>query len=256
MAEWIIAVAAATAVAAAAQRLGALDRAGAGAAALVGAVVLGFAGLGPAVTLVFFFVSSSALSALPGAGERSRRGARQVLANGSLAALAAAFYGVHPTAGVAFLGALAAATADTWATEVGLRLAPAPRSVLTFKPQPPGTSGAVSLPGTVAAAAGALAVAGLGVWWMSQVEARGLTAVAAAGFLASLLDSVLGAGVQAAYHCPRCGARPEVARHRGCASRALRVSGVPGMDNDIVNWITTLAGAVLAVVLQQAAMRG
>lgn len=253
MAGWIIAVGAAAGVALSAWRLGVLSGPGAIAATAVGAVVLSAAGFGLALILVVFFVSSSLLSALPGGGGRSRRGARQVMANGSVPGLAALFIGGHPLAGLAFLGALAAATADTWATEVGLRLARRPRSILSWRTRTPGSSGAVSIPGTLGAAAGALAVALAGGWWSGGgVEGATISAVAIAGFLGSVADSLLGDGLQAVYHCPGCGVSPEVARHAGCATRALRVRGVAGLDNDVVNWVTTAMGAAIAVTTYRA----
>jgi uncharacterized protein (TIGR00297 family) len=216
---------------------------------VVGSTVFGFAGLGPAVVLVLFFVSSSALSALPGGGVRSRRGARQVLANGSAAALAACLHSLHAFADLALLGAVAAATADTWATEVGVRLGRQPRSILTFRRQPPGTSGAVSLPGTLGAAAGALAVAGVGHWLVPGLYVGALSAVALGGLAGSLADSVAGAGFQAVYRCPACGATPEVVRHADCPERALRVSGLPRVDNDVVNVIATATGAAVSLLV-------
>ncbi len=245
MTEVMIALVAAAAVSTAAWRLAALTRSGAVAATLVGATVLHFAGLGAAVVLVFFFVTSSALSALPPRGARSARGARQVVANGSVAALAAALVAVYRPAGIAFLGATAAATADTWATEIGVRFGRRPRSILSLRPQPAGTSGAVSLAGTAAAAAGALAVALAGGWLVVNAEAAWLP-IATAGLVGSLADSALGAGFQARYHCPACAAAPEVARHDGCTVRAARISGIPGLDNDAVNWLATGGAAALA----------
>jgi uncharacterized protein (TIGR00297 family) len=244
----LIAVGAAAAVSAAAWRLRALTARGAVAGTVVGSTVLVFAGLGPAVVLVLFFVSSSALSALPGGGGRSRRGARQVLANGSAAALAACFHSLDALADLALLGAVAAAAADTWATEVGVRLGRRPRSILTLRRQPPGTSGAVSLAGTLGSAAGALAVAGVGRWLVPGLDGGALVAVALGGLAGSLADSVAGAGFQAVYRCPACGASPEVARHPGCAERATRVSGLPGVDNDLVNLIATATGATVTML--------
>jgi uncharacterized protein (TIGR00297 family) len=246
--HWVIALSAAAAVALVAWRLGALSWSGVVAAAAVGGAVLGFAGLGPALLLVLFFVSSSALSLLPGGGERARRDARQVLANGGLAALAALLMREEPLAATAFLGALAAATADTWATEIGLRLGKSPRSPLTWRRQAPGTSGAVSFPGTAGAALGACAVGLLGRCLTADVGTP-VAAVGLAGWLAALIDSLLGAGLQAVYRCPRCGRSPQVARHEECSVRAVRVSGVPGLDNDVVNWLATGAGAAAALGL-------
>jgi uncharacterized protein (TIGR00297 family) len=212
-------------------------------------VVFGLGGFGAALVLVTFFVSSSALSLLPPGGARSARDAWQVMANGSVAAVAISVTGLHPMASVAFLGATAAATADTWATEIGVRLGKMPRSILSLRRQPPGTSGAVSLPGTLAAAAGALAVAGTGYWLMAGISGPQLVAVSLGGLLGSIFDSLLGAGLQARYRCSLCGTSPEVARHGGCAGRAKRLSGVPGLDNDVVNWLATAAGAALATLL-------
>jgi uncharacterized membrane protein len=199
--------------------------------------------------LVLFFVSSSALSALPPRDERGRRGARQVLANGSLAALAAAAPGSAEWAGIALLGAVAAATADTWATEIGVRYGGRPRSILTLRPQSPGTSGAVSPAGTLAALAGALAIAAAGRALVAGVTWGSVAAVALAGFAGCTVDSVLGAGPQAVYECSVCGATPQVARHAGCATPARRVAGCWGLDNDAVNWLGTLTGAAAAAGL-------
>ena len=77
----------------------------------------------------------------------------------------------------------------------------------------------------------------------------GLVAVAVAGLLGSIVDSVLGAGLQARYRCLACGASLEVARHGVCASRAERVSGVPGLDNDAVNLLATVTGAAVALLI-------
>lgn len=250
MRDWLIALAAAGGVSFAAWRLGALVLSGAVAGTFVGAVVLYFAGLGAAAILVLFFVTSSALSALPPGGERSERNARQVMANGSIAAAAAALFGFGTAAEVAFLGAVAAATADTWATEIGVRWGQRPRSLLTLQRQPPGTSGAVSLPGTAAALVGALAVGSAGSWWLVGLQGRDAIAVTLAGFIGSLIDSLLGAGPQAVYDCRVCGASPQVARHAGCPTKAARVRGVPGLDNDAVNWIATGSGAAAAVLLR------
>lgn len=252
--HWLIAVGAAAAVSAAAWRLGTLRGSGALAATAVGGVVFGFAGLAAAVVLVLFFVSASILSLLPPAGERSARGARQVLANGSVAAVAAALSSIalsstDGSALVAFLGAVAAATADTWATEVGVRLGGTPRSILNFRPQPAGSSGAVSLVGTLAAGFGALGVGLAGVLLFPTLDSGVAVTVTVAGWWAALIDSVLGAALQCRYRCRRCGRSPQVARHDGCPAIAVRQSGLPGLDNDVVNWLATGVGALSALAL-------
>src|SRR5207247_2209726 len=94
---------------------------GLAAALAVGAAVAWGFGWQGLVLLFALFVSGSLLTQL---AERSapRRTTRQVIANGSVAAVAA-LLGAWPAAA----GAIAAATADTWATELGAFSPIAPR---------------------------------------------------------------------------------------------------------------------------------
>ena len=80
----------------------------------------------------------------------------QVLANGGVFALLALSSLVSHSAmiQVAAAGALAASTADTWSTEIGALSRSRPRSILTMKPVPYGTSGGVTIQGLVASVAG------------------------------------------------------------------------------------------------------
>src|SRR5690606_28830871 len=107
-----------------------------------------------------------------------------------------------------FVGSLAAAAADTWATEIGPLSRERPRMILSGRKVPAGTSGAVTAAGTLAGVAGAVTVwasawvtvlltdpaggASYGVWTT-------FAAVVAAGAVGSLADSVAGASIQAVY---------------------------------------------------------
>jgi uncharacterized protein (TIGR00297 family) len=135
------------------------------AAAVVGLAVAlgsGWFGLG---LLIVYFLTSSALGryragAKPARLEPEGRSAHQVLANGGVAAtlsvlaLAGWAHGVQ----YALVGAVAAAAADTWATEIGSVGSWPAWSVVDGSRVPAGRSGAVSLPGTAAAVAGAAAI--------------------------------------------------------------------------------------------------
>ena len=233
----------------------ALTRDGATAAAAVGAVVFARGGRPATATLLTFFVSSSWLSRWQQAAKRRRgvlvqakggqRDAWQVLANGGFASL---WIAAGPRrGGAAFLGALATAAADTWATELGLLAPGPPRLVTSLRPVAAGTSGGITPEGLLASVGGATSV---GVAWALGGGRRRLawTAVAS-GVVGALIDSILGATIQGLYRCPRCGEMAESARHAGCDAAAELVHGWRWVTNDVVNGLATLAGSVVGAGL-------
>jgi uncharacterized protein (TIGR00297 family) len=146
--------------------VGALTSSGALVAVIIGGLTFGYGGIIPAILLILFFTTSSALSRLraqnkPGLdvipAKSGRRDQGQVLANGGLPAALAVLYGVYGNLSwlVALTGALAASNADTWSTELGMLARRPPRLITTGKVVEPGVSGGVTPEGTVAAAAGA-----------------------------------------------------------------------------------------------------
>lgn len=239
------------------------------AAALVGGLTL-TAGWAWAVLLIGWFISVAGLTALGREQKRARtrsmlpdeegRGARQVFANGGIFAIAALAQTITGDArfGVAALGALAAATADTWATEIGLLLGGAPYGVLTGRQLEPGTSGGVTPIGNAAAVAGALAVAFVGAACLqlapagtSRTPAQSgglLIAIAGAGVLGSVVDTIIGATVQARRRCLGCDAWTERKVH-SCGSATRHARGIRFITNDVVNLLATLTGAVTALLL-------
>jgi uncharacterized protein (TIGR00297 family) len=233
----------------------ALSSGGAVAAVMVGTAAA-IAGWSWAAVLILFFVTSSALSRFRRAAREARisdivekgdeRDAVQVLANGgvySACALLAWMAGTGAWNWAAMaMGALAAATADTWATEIGTLAGRPPRSIVSLKALPPGTSGGVSVPGTLAAVAGAAMIAAAAT--LSGLVAAPL-AVLVGGVAGSLADSLAGATIQERRWCDRCSSSTERRVH-GCGSTTRTVGGVPGARNDFVNLVCTLVGALVA----------
>jgi uncharacterized membrane protein len=154
-----------------------------------------------------------------------------------------------PRLSAAYAGALAAANADTWATEVGALSPAAPRLITFGRRVPRGVSGAVTPLGTLASLAGALAI-GAGQAALSRHPAAALR-LGVAGLAGALADSVLGATLQAVYVCRGCGQRTEDRRHaHGSTAPALTlVRGVPLMTNDTVNLCASLVGALPACLM-------
>ena len=223
-----------------------LTRDGLAASLAVGVAVtwgLGWPGL---ALLAAFFLSGSLLTQWA-SGTGGRRNARQVLANGGVAA-AAALAGSWPAAA----GAIAAATADTWATEIGSFSPVAPRLVTTWERVTRGASGGITALGTAGGVAGAVAIAALAlVLDPGRIPKDSLTTamvlVTLDGISGMLADSLLGATLQGLYECPACGARSE-RRDTVCHAPVRLIRGRRWLDNDGVNLTATLVGAAVAAL--------
>lgn len=244
-----------------------LSRSGIAGAIATGTTTVGLGGWSWGLSLIFFFVSSTLFShfrahdkeqaAADKFSKGSQRDITQVFANGGLAALLAIGYGLVHTPWIrqlfhaGFTGAIATATADTWATELGVLSTQAPRLITTGQTVAPGTSGGITLLGTGASAAGAL-TSGL-VFWLLQRCQKTLTMLPlmalVSGLAGSIADSVLGATIQAMYYCPTC--HKETERHiHSCGTTTTALRGIAWFNNDVVNFLATLIGALTAIGLQ------
>ena len=234
-------------------------------AILVGALIFGLGGWMWGLLLITFFVSSSWLSHHRQADKKvatekfakgSRRDLGQALANGGLGAILAVVYARYPEPllFVAFVGAMSTVNADTWATEVGILSRVPPRLLTTGEPVPPGTSGGVTGLGMWASVSGALLIGAMttalmqvqsllrGQGWRSDVIGYPFLAIIG-GLTGSLLDSLLGATVQGIYFCEPCNKETESPVHR-CGQRAVLVRGQRWLNNDLVNFLASLVGAL------------
>ncbi len=257
-----------------AYRRGALAPSGALGAVVVGTGIFGFGGWVWGLLLIAFFVLSSLLSRYR-AGEKAglaadkfekghARDLWQALANGGAGVLIAAAYALwRPDAHLlaAFVGAMASVNADTWATELGVLSRHPPRLITTLAPVEVGTSGGVSWLGMLAALGGALTI-GVSALVLLALDGlaggrgfaaagglpRALGLIAAAGIGGvggALIDSLLGATAQAIYFCPTCGKETEKRLHT-CGTATLRRRGWRWLNNDMVNFLSSLVGALAA----------
>ena len=210
---------AALAVAAAALRLVTLSGALGGVA--VGTLLYSFAGPQGFALLAAFFVLGSAATRLAYSRKRElgvaeqRRGARtaeQAVANAG-AAVFFAFVGWP----VAMVASLAAAAADTVATEVGPLFRGRVLLLVNGRPTPPGTSGGVSVAGTLAGVAAAAVVAVLAAV-LGTVRGNQVLWIIVAAATGSAVDSLLGGTLE---------------------KRGL-------LNNEGVNFLGTLAAGLLA----------
>ncbi|MEM6456069.1 MAG: TIGR00297 family protein [Acidobacteriota bacterium] len=214
-----------------------VNRSGFVAGWLIGTTIFTFLGWSGYLVLLAFFVGGTAATKLgyqrkakaklaqEGGG---RRGAKHALANTLAPAIAAVFAATaaSPLLDVGllyrlgFVAAFATALGDTLGSEIGQLYGRRTFLITTLKPVPRGTEGAVSLEGTLAGLAGSLAVAALGAA-LGLYGAMGVAIVTVAAFLGTTLESLIGATLEA----------------RGW------------LDNEAVNFLNTLTGALLAAGL-------
>ena len=199
---------------------------------LVGAIIYVGGGGGAWVLLLVTFLAASITSRmglarkerLGIAEERGgRRGAGNAMANCGVAAIAAIAVVSTPypvAALIALVAALAAGGSDTVASEIGKAWGRSAFLVTTFSRVKAGTSGAMSLEGTVAgiAAAFALAAAGAALGLISFFSIPVIVVAATAG---ALVESALGATLEG-----------------------------PGiLNNDMLNFINTAVAAAVALAI-------
>jgi uncharacterized membrane protein len=100
--------------------------------------------------------------------------------------------------------------------------------------------------GSLGAAVGAALVAGVAVAAGGPPDL--LPAATLVGFLGMAVDSLLGATLQARFHCTACDRPSEWPVHR-CGTPTLHRGGIPWLDNDAVNLAATALAAGLGFVL-------
>lgn len=259
-----------------------LSRSGAAAAFFVGLLSMG-SGIRFGLTMILFYLSSSKLTKFKAEVKRKyeedfkeggQRDASQVLSCSAPAVavgLVHFFMGLDPSAPLGgadlgsalrafILGFYACCAGDTWASEIGiLDTDPRPRLVLPpFPSVPKGTNGGISLLGTLGSLAGG-AFVGAGFWATSGFRGgapqllRQLSLGAAGGAGGSLLDSIMGATLQATYFDPSA---QRVVSDRASIQRAVKdgvglehLTGRSILSNHAVNlWSATFTGIALAVV--------
>lgn len=254
-------------IAYAAYRAHSLNLSGAFAAIFTGTIIFGVGGWEWAVLLLTFFITSSALSRAfkkqkQNLDEKFSKGherdAGQVFGNGGVATFFAALHFFLPNSPLPWIGfaaALAAVNADTWATELGV-LNPHPPRMITnpAKVVEKGTSGGISLYGTLASLAGSGVIGLLAAILAPQITSYELRItnyfllITFSGLAGSLFDSFLGGTVQAMYFCPKDNKETEKHPLHTCGTQTVHIRGWEWLDNDWVNFACGAFGVMIAIV--------
>ena len=181
---------------------------------------------------------------------RARKGWRNTLANGGIAAssaLASLFLGGDIFIAT-FLGAMATSMTDTLATEIGLLSRSRPRLITNLgKKVGAGTSGGVSLLGEFMVISGSLIIGILAFSFeFSLMPFFTIILITLfGGLIGSHVDSILGATVQSMNRCAVCGFITENNNHHDKPTESFK--GFRIIENNTVNFLSTLAGASTAV---------
>ncbi len=226
---------------------------GAVAAALLGLWVLYFQGILWIIPLLFFFISSTALGKRFGANSASSdaksgraRDADQVFCNGGVYGLAAAVLPT-PEAHVIMAVSMAVATADTWASEIGMGLKGVTYDIRNMRRVPAGLSGGISFAGTAGALGGALLAAATCVALMNggfiDLPWGLLATLTAWGTIGMFADSLFGATLQPRYRTPNGVLQDEA------TEGSVLASGVYWMSNDRVNLLSNALISAVAFCL-------
>jgi len=192
------------------------------------AIFISLGGLWYWIYLVLAFFIIGNLVSKYKLGEKERNGVGQeirtyknVFGNGGSAVIYSLlyYYTGNSLLLYGFVGAMATATADTFATEIGQIYDKKPRLITNpRKKVRVGTSGAISAPGTIASLAGAFLLSLITVVFSHQIAY--LYVGALSGFIGCNIDSLLGAVIE---------------------KRLI--------DKHTVNFLATLAGGLSALLL-------
>lgn len=232
----------------------------------IGAIILGTTiyvttGFFGASVMILFFISSTILSHFKKNDKKSvadqfdktgNRDIFQVFANGGVGLLYSILY--FFTKDILFIYmfivAFAASNADTWSTEIGILDKNKPISLRSFKRVAKGTSGAVSVLGTISGLMGAFLIAiysyiYLNIWADTKYNIFILFALTISGFLGTIIDSILGASIQAIY-LDENDKETEKKYVDGSLRKLSR--GFKIINNDFVNLISIILATLIILV--------
>mgnify|MGYP001607340017 CR=1 FL=1 len=234
----------------------ALSASGAVATSILATVVFGLGGWKWTMPIVVFFMFSSALSFvgrkwksdLDTVFEKSStRDHGQVAANGAIACSLVILHFAVP--GIdwypAYVGAVAAVTADTWGTEIGILFRGRTVSLIGFREVPRGSNGGVSVAGSLAAEPAAALIGAVGAQWTRDWTMAVVGILA--GMAGATADSLLGETLQARFRCVVCGRETERTVH--CETSTEHTGGLLRLRNDGVNWACAAVGVAVAYLI-------
>lgn len=186
-----------------------------------------------------------------------RRDFYQVFANGGIGLLYSLlyFFTSEPMYLILIGASFAAPNADTWASELGVLNKSFPISLRTFKRVPKGSSGAISFFGILMSLLGSLLIAfsAIIIITLSKLklspfsQSMAFLLIFLGGILGSLIDSILGATIQAIYYNESLKKETEKQFYNGKPNLLIR--GYKLFNNDFVNFTSILLSTIFVLFL-------
>jgi len=236
-------------------RMRALTIGGAFCAVIIGLTIgLSFDFFGLILLGTFFFTSSLLSLLIHSENEIVEKGHKrdwiQVFANGGTASILSIlnllYPNLHDSWEVAFVASLAIANADTWASELGSLSKRKPIHVKTLKRVSKGTSGAVSMFGTVMGIVGAMLIA-ITSFILQFVNVNEMIIIIIIGIIGLFLDTWMGGTIQSVHQCVVCGLETERSFH--CRVKTVQLKGIPFVNNDVVNFTSISIPSVSYIII-------
>lgn len=234
------------------------------AATTLGTAIYFFGGLWFFNIMIAFFLSSSLLTKFKSTNKDNidklyeKDGTRdhiQVFVNGGIGLILSIFYYIYnnPIFLLAYAVSFGVATSDTWASEIGVLSKDKPLSILNFKSMEKGMSGGISILGTIFAFLGSAFIAL--VFFIAYIAIyndviQGFTYFLIClimGFVGSIIDSILGASIQAQYYCKATESFTEKKAYNNKPNSLVK--GFSIINNDIVNLVSNLISTMMIFFL-------
>ncbi len=215
---------------------------------------VGYAGL---VTIVALFIIAAIVSKITTKKfnelhqlekAHTPRGFWQIFANSVVALLFALLFYITKNQIFLYLvfTALAEEFADSMASDIGRLSTKQPLDVLRFKPIEAGLSGGVSFLGLGAALIGA-AIASAIPFLFLEFSLHAYLVIFLVAFVGTIIDSILGSGIQVLYRCPVCETNTEKRTH--CDVPTEYVKGLPFINNSTVNFLSSACSALIGLLV-------
>lgn len=200
------------------------------------------------ISMAIFFVLSSILGQLLKKFsyqkvEDTNRNIIQVFANGGIPLVICILGFLYPNqySFPMFLASISAAMSDTWGTEFGKLSKVKPISIINFKSVDHGTSGGITIIGTLGSIIGASTL-GIMTYLITNTRIEIIYYIIICGFLSSLFDSILGDTIQGKYET-------DIGQYVESKSHNTKLtSGFSYVNNSMVNFLSTIFSSILMLL--------